>query len=397
MVASNERGILMRRPLSATFTAALFALILVPSNGAASAQTATAGANSPAWADPANWKSVKPVETDNIVYATVPHITNPSAEASHDPGKPNGIRPAVPNTGPAGTLDMHLDVYQVPSVKPTPVVIQIHGGGWIRGDRPSSSSSFGPFFAAGMSVVAVQYRNAIDAPAPAAIQDVRCAMAWIKANAKKYNFDANKVVAWGGSAGGHLALMAGYAPASFNPAGCTDQPKVAAVIDMYGASDVAESLTYRGSMDFTHQWIGLDLPLPRDPAPAVASTPAAPVSAAAASASTEPVNPDGMPRPRAQAPRWGDPTPEMLARAREVSPLTYIHPGLPPTFIINGDSDHTYNPTQSYKLKAALDAAHVPNEEDIVVGGGHGNFPPAENQKGTLLWMQFLHDNGVIQ
>jgi acetyl esterase/lipase len=218
---------------------------------------ASASATDPAWADPANWKSVKPVETDNIVYATVPHIPNPSAEASRDPGAPNGIRPAVPNTGPAGTLDMHLDVYQVPSAKPTPVVIQLHGGGWIRGDRPSSPGSFGAFFAAGMSVVAVQYRNAIDAPAPAAIQDVRCAMAWIKANAKKYNFDANRVVAWGGSAGGHLALMAGYAPASFNPPGCTDQPRVAAVIDMYGASDVAESLTYRGSMDFTHQWIGL--------------------------------------------------------------------------------------------------------------------------------------------
>ena len=103
-----------------------------------------------------------------------------------------------------------------------------------------------------------------------------------------------------------------------------------------------------------------------------------------------------MPRPRSQPARWPDPTEAVLARAREVSPLTYIHPGLPPTFIINGDQDHTYNPTQSYKLKAALDAAHIPNQEDIVAGGGHGNFSPAENRKGTLLWMQFLHNNGVF-
>jgi acetyl esterase/lipase len=340
----------------------------------APAVTAADAVSGPAWADPANWKSVKPaVIESNIVYATVPHIRNPSAEASPNPGTPNGIQPALPNTGPPGTLDMHLDVYQVASSRPTPVVIQIHGGGWIRGDRPSGSGSFGPFFAAGMSVVAVQYRNAIDAPAPAAIEDVRCAMSWIKKNAKKYNFDPDRVIAWGGSAGGHLALMAGYAPASFNPPGCTDQPKVVAVVDMYGASDVAESLTYRGSMDFTHQWIGLDLPVP--PAPAAEGAVAA-----------------GRPA----GSRWGDPTEAMLARAREVSPLTYIHPGLPPTFIINGDQDHTYNPTQSYKLKAALDAAHVPNEEDIVVGGGHGNFSPAESQKGTILWMQFLHDNGVF-
>ena len=350
----------------------------------------------PVWADPANWRTVKPIVTDtNIVYATVPHIANPSAEASANPGTPNGVRPPLPNTGPPGTLDMHLDVYQVASTKPTPVVIQIHGGGWIRGDRPSGPGSMGSFFSAGMSVVAVQYRNAIDAPAPAAVQDVLCAMSWVKKNAAKYNFDPNRVVTWGGSAGGHLALMAGYAPASMDPPGCTDQPKVVGVVDMYGASDVAESLTYHGSMDFTHQWIGLDLPLPRDPAPAAAVAPPAP-GATPAAASAEPVNPDGMPRPRPQPPRWGEPTEAMLALAREVSPLTYIHPGLPPTFIINGDQDHTYNPTQSYKLKAALDAAHVPNEEDIVVGGGHGNFSPAENQKGTILWMQFLHDNGVF-
>jgi acetyl esterase/lipase len=355
----------------------------------------TVPADGPAYLNPANWHSVKPIVTNDIVYATVPHIANPSAEASPNPGTPNGVRPALPNTGPAGTMDMHLDVYQVPSDKPTPVVIQIHGGGWIRGDRPNGSGSMGPFFAAGMSVVAVQYRNAIDAPAPAAVQDVLCALSWVKKNAAKYNFDPNRVVTWGGSAGGHLALMAGYAPAAMDPPGCTDQPKVVAVIDMYGASDVAESLTYSGSRDFTHQWIGLDLPLPRDPAPA--ATGSATPTVVPATASAEPVNPDGMPRPRPQAPRWPDPTEAMLARAREVSPLTYIRPGLPPTFIINGDQDHTYNPTQSYKLKAALDAAHIPNEEDIVGGGGHGNFSPAENQKGTILWMTFLRDHGVIQ
>jgi acetyl esterase/lipase len=358
-----------------------------------------APATSPAWEDPANWNSVKPIETDNIVYAQVPRIANPSAAASPDPGSPNGIRPAVPNTGPTGTMDLHVDVYQIPSSKPTPVILQIHGGGWIRGDRPTSYRSFGPFMAAGMSVVTVEYRNAKDAPAPAAIEDVRCAMAWVKRNAAKYNFDANDVVPWGGSAGGHLALMAGYAPPSFNPPGCTDQPKVTAVLDMYGASDVASALTYPGSRDFTHQWIGLDLPLPPDPAPSDGAITAGSATAATATsaAPTESPNPDGMPRTRRQSPRWPEPTEAVLARAREVSPLTYIHPGLPPTFIINGDKDHTYEPTQSYRLKAALDAAHVPNQEDVVVGGGHGNFTPADNQKGMIMALQFLRANGVLK
>jgi len=290
-------GIAVAVVMTASAPSTALAQTPVAATGTAASASTPAAVTGPAWADPANWRTVKPVEIDNIVYATVPHINNPSAEASANPGTPNGIRAAVPNTGPAGTMDMHLDVYQVPSDKPTPVVIQIHGGGWIRGDRPSGSGSFGSFFAAGMSVVAVQYRNAIDAPAPAAIQDVRCAMAWVKANAKKYNFDPNRVIPWGGSAGGHLALMAGYAPASFNPPGCTDQPKVVAVIDMYGASDVAESLTFRGSMGFTHQWIGLDLPLPPDAAPIAASTPAT-AGSAAATAASDAANPDGMPRAR---------------------------------------------------------------------------------------------------
>jgi len=268
-------------------------------------------------------------------------------------------------------MDLHLDVYQVASSKPTPVVIQIHGGGWIRGDRPDSSRSFGPLFAAGASVVAVQYRNAIDAPAPAAIEDVRCAMAWVKANAKKYNFDLNRVITWGGSAGGHLALMAAYAPASFTPKTCSDQPKVAAVLDDYGPTNLAEGLTQHGSMDFTHQWLGLDLPL----APAASSE-------------------ETTGRPA--APRWPEPSAAVLDKAKAMSPLTYVKPGLPPTFIVNGDSDHTVDPSQSAELKKALDEAHVPNGQYIVVGGGHGNFSPEEQHKSMLLSLEFLKAHDAI-
>jgi acetyl esterase/lipase len=334
-------------------------------------QAQQAAVNAPAWSNPANWKTAKATETDNIVYATVPLIHNPSAAASRDPGVPRGIRAPVPNTGPAGTMDLHLDVYRVASSSPTPVVIQIHGGGWIRGDRPDSPRSFGPFFAARASVVAVQYRDAIDAPAPAAIEDVRCAMAWVTANAKRYNFDLNRVIVWGGSAGGHLALMAAYAPASFTPKPCSDQPKVAAVLDDYGPTNLAEGLTEHGSMDFTHQWLGLDLPL---------------TSAAAPEASTA----------RPAAPRWPEPDAELLAKAKAMSPLTYVKPGLPPTFIVNGGSDHTVDPSQSAELKKALDEAHVPNGQYIVTGGGHGNFSAEEQQKAMLLSLEFLHAHDAI-
>ena len=322
---------------------------------------AQANAQAPAWADIASWKTVKPVETDNIVYANVPIVPNPSANPN--PGTPGGLRAPVPNTAPPGTLNLHVDVLQVPSAKPTPVVIQIHGGGWIRGDRPSSYGTFRALLAAGMSVVTVEYRNAKDAPAPAAIQDVRCAMSWVKANAKKYNFDLSRVVTYGGSAGGHLALMAAYAPASFNPPGCTDPPKVAAVLDFYGDINLAEALTDHGGSDTVHQWLGTDLPLPRD--------------AAAPNAA-----------------RWPAPDAKTLARASEMSPTTYVRAGQPPTFIVNGEKDH---PEQSAELKKALEAAGVPNGQYIVPGGGHGNFPPEEANQAMLLCLQFLEANHILQ
>jgi acetyl esterase/lipase len=77
--------------------------------------------------------------------------------------------------------------------------------------------------------------------------------------------------------------------------------------------------------------------------------------------------------------------------------MTYIRPGVPPTFIVNGDSDTTYYPTQSSQLKEALDAAGVPNGQDLVIGGKHGNFSREENEKAWLLCLRFLKANGVIQ
>src|ERR1035438_2283913 len=189
--------------------------------------------------------------------------------------------------------------------------------------------------------------------------------------------------------------MAGYAPASFNPPGCTDQPKVVAVFDMYGPTNLAEAITQHGSSDSVHQWLGMELPPPGGtPAAAPKSAPAAKPAASSAADydDTAPVQ-----APRGQAPRWPEPTAAVLARAREMSPTTYITPRVPPTFIINGDSDHSVDPTQSAELKKALDAAGVPHIQDIVGGGGHGNFPPAENTKGMLLALHFLKDHGVIQ
>jgi acetyl esterase/lipase len=333
--------------------------------------TATASAQAvapvPAWQDPANWENLHPVQTHNIVYATMPVVKNPSVL---NPSRPGGVVLPVPAAG--STEDLHLDVFQMPSAKPAPVVVHLHGGGWTA--PAGQSRSFGPFtalLAAGVSVVSVQYRSSLEAPAPAALQDVHCALSWVKANAAKYNFDVNRVILYGVSAGGEMALMAAYAPDSFDPPGCTDQPKVAAVLDYYGPPDLAEALLHEpGSGDFNRQWFGLAAPLPADPAAAA----------------------NGAPAPV----RWPEPSAAELALAKQLSPLNYIRPGLPPTYIVNGDRDPRVNPAQDSKLKAALDAAGVPSGHDIIPGGGHGNFPKPEANKAWLLCLQFLQAQGIL-
>jgi acetyl esterase/lipase len=356
--------------------AAVISMASVAAVTMACAQTPVAA---PAWMDAVNWAGVHPVATRNIVYANVPVLGNPSANPN--PGIAGGGMPRVPNSPVAapGTLDLHLDVLQMPSPKPTPVVIQLHGGGWSRGDRPSSFRTFSALLAAGMSIVTVDYRVSKEAPAPAAIGDVRCAMAWVKANAVKYNFDLSRVVVYGASAGGHLALMAGYAPASFNPPGCADQPKVAAVLDFYGPTNLAEAIN---RSDTVHQWLGLEKPL-------VPYTGTAP---ATSGPDVPPVMNEGK-----QGPRWAAPDSATLARAREMSPMSYIRRDLPPTFIVNGDQDPAVDPTQDAQLKRALDAAGVPDGQDIIPGGGHGNFPKVEADKAMLLCLEFLKAQGILQ
>jgi acetyl esterase/lipase len=102
-----------------------------------------------------------------------------------------------------------MDIYMPSKTnKPTPVVINIHGGGWNKGVK-ESQTGFNTFFKAGYAVANIEYRLTQQATAPAAIEDTRCALIYLIKNADALNIDVNKIVIMGGSAGGHLALMGG--------------------------------------------------------------------------------------------------------------------------------------------------------------------------------------------
>ncbi len=106
-------------------------------------------------------------------------------------------------------LDVYTPAQAMPPSQPTPVVIVIHGGGWIADTKESRVLEIMPYLQMGFAAVNVEYRLAQVSLAPAAVEDCRCALHWVSANAKKYNFDPSRVVLQGGSAGGHLVLTTG--------------------------------------------------------------------------------------------------------------------------------------------------------------------------------------------
>ena len=177
--------------------------------GPATAEPTTAPAATPA----ATPGPETPVATTNPPPATTTKL--PAPETTPEPPKEiikDGYRiltDVVYGTG--GETVLKLDVY-IPDETvscPTPAVVFIHGGGWRQGDKYPSRVSL--LVEAGFVAVSINYRLSDVAPFPAAVEDAKCAVRWLRAHAEKYNIDADRIGVWGGSAGGHLSLMVGLA------------------------------------------------------------------------------------------------------------------------------------------------------------------------------------------
>ncbi len=108
-----------------------------------------------------------------------------------------------------GGKDLEADLYLPNGPGPFPVVVYLHGGGWTSGDRKQLRRQAAHMAEAGFAGFAIDYRLAPANPYPAAWDDSKAAVAWVRAHAGKYNFDARRVAAAGSSAGGHLAALLG--------------------------------------------------------------------------------------------------------------------------------------------------------------------------------------------
>ncbi|WP_067900370.1 alpha/beta hydrolase [Nocardia vaccinii] len=210
-----------------------------------------------------------------------------------------------------------------------PAIVFVHGGGFISGDRGASNSWFSWLATQGVAVLSIDYRLAPPARWQQATGDVKCAMGWVRQHAREFGIAPSNISVAGDSAGGNLALMAAYTVGDPQFPPTCDVPEVRArsVIALYPLTNLPAAL------DDTRMPFAIRTMLDRY-----------------AGGSVD---------------RYRD-------RYLAASPTEHVTPGLPPTLLVQGGSDHLVPADQSTRLATALDAAGNPVQSLVLPWVDHG-------------------------
>jgi acetyl esterase/lipase len=296
-------------------------------------------------------EAAPPVVTETATTAAAAVSEAPSMPAAGKPGggvMPGGSgMPATTATPVAGDVayatlseTQRLDLYVPEGEGPFPVIVSIHGGGFMMGDKADSmgTAGFDQLLAEGYAVAAVNYRLSGEATFPAAVEDVKTAVRWLRANAGEYNLNPDAIAAWGASAGGNLAAMLGTSCGADGVEGADlgyadESSCVQAVVDWFGPTDFLQ-------MDA--QFEGTSCPQTHDAADSPESA------------------------------YLGVPIQDAPDLAAQANPITYVTADAPPFLIQHGTADCNVPPQQSQLLHDALTAAGVEANLSFIEGAGHG-------------------------
>ena len=220
-------------------------------------------------------------------------------------------------------VDLKLDMYfPKGATNATPLAVFIHGGGWSIGNKRASAGvyDYPALLDSGFTIASLDYRLAPQYRFPTMIEDVKCAIRFLRTNANLYNIAPNRIGVWGLSAGSHLSMLLGVTDesAGFDVGQYPDQSsRVQAVVDMSGPADLTADFSTGFVKARNSAFVGYDL--------------------------------------------------------SKASPITYITADDPPFLIIQGDQDILVpiDSGQAQKLFDSLTAVSVPAQLVIVKSGPH--------------------------
>jgi len=237
--------------------------------------------------------------------------------------------------GEASGEKLFLDAHVPAGEGKFPVVLIVHGGGWMAGDKATDIVPVFAPFATNFCWFSINYRLAPTNRWPACIDDVNTAIRWVKAHAAEFKGDANRLALLGYSAGGHLVTFAGTQT--------NEDTKVQAVAAFAPPTDLVADNERRGGLSismrnlFSYDTTNL--------------------------------------------------TDDVRAVLKKNSPLTYVRPGLPPFLLLNGSADKTVPFGQTQNFYDALKAANV---DATLISIPEGQHRIADWKKFTPGWQQQL-------
>lgn len=244
-------------------------------------------------------------------------------------------QPYAANDNPKQKVDLYLPKKRNTD-KPLPVVALIHGGGWVNGDRLGYAAAAIQFARTGdYAAVAVGYRLTKEAHWPAQIYDCKAAIRWIRAHAKEFNLDPDKIAVMGSSAGGHLSSLIGTSgdvkelEGDLGPS-TTFSSRVQCVINLCGPEDFTQALMFD-----------------KDNKPVV--------------------------KDDAVSGLLGGTYEEKHEVAVAASPVTYVTDDDPPFITFHGTADKRVAFLHAEAIHAALKQAGVPSLLIPITDGGHGS------------------------
>ncbi len=265
-----------------------------------------------------------------------------------------------------GSPSQRLDIYLPHGAGPFPVIVFAHGGAFAFGDKRPTFHGFRndveAMNIAGFALVSINYRMSGEARFPAAVQDMKSAVRYLRANAARYRLDPARVALWGQSAGANVALDAGISAgvALFNdPAGLAPaaDDRVSAIVSMYGPTD----------------FLAMDGQL----------------RAAGCAPSDQTHNQADSPESKYLGAKITN-IPAIVAQA---NPLTYAGPATPMLLLQHGSADCTVPPLQSRILADRVNAVAGPGRATLQFRQGATHADAAFDSQPNLATVAgFLRD-----